>query len=151
MFARKYQRIAADYASKGAIFLEILGDETSESRVNCSSVLPHALLLPINYDVFCWPAAILCLAEGCAALCVAVCILLPHTLLKCRSDMLNCRAAHLLLEKGTTQLSSPVLVLPWINVRPIQGADTDQQNLAARHYHELQRLAERALLLCRSS
>ncbi|CAL5224555.1 g7257 [Coccomyxa viridis] len=32
MFARKYQRIAADYASKGAIFLEILGDETSESR-----------------------------------------------------------------------------------------------------------------------
>lgn len=41
MFARKYQRIAADYASKGAIFLEILGDETSETRVGCF-VLLHA-------------------------------------------------------------------------------------------------------------
>ena len=34
MFARKYQRIAADYASKGAVFLEILGDETAETRVS---------------------------------------------------------------------------------------------------------------------
>ena len=34
MFSRKYQRIAADYAAKGALFLEILGDETSETRVS---------------------------------------------------------------------------------------------------------------------
>ncbi|CAK0787660.1 hypothetical protein CVIRNUC_010882 [Coccomyxa viridis] len=32
MFSRKYQRIAADYGAKGALFLEILGDETSETR-----------------------------------------------------------------------------------------------------------------------
>lgn len=34
MFARKYARIAAEHASKGAVFLEILGDETSETRVS---------------------------------------------------------------------------------------------------------------------
>ena len=34
MFSRKYQRIAADYAAKDALFLEILGDETSETRVS---------------------------------------------------------------------------------------------------------------------
>ena len=34
MFSRKYQRIAADYGAKGALFLEILGDETSETRVS---------------------------------------------------------------------------------------------------------------------
>ena len=34
MFSRKYQRIAADYGAKGAMFLEILGDETSETRVS---------------------------------------------------------------------------------------------------------------------
>lgn len=45
MFARKYQRIASNYASKGAIFLEILGDETSETRVRSFPVLPLLLLL----------------------------------------------------------------------------------------------------------
>jgi hypothetical protein len=51
MFARKYQRIAADYASKGAVFLEILGDETAETRVSACSATPargygnHGMLL----------------------------------------------------------------------------------------------------------
>ena len=41
MFSRKYQRIAADYGAKGALFLEILGDETSETRVSTARPLQH--------------------------------------------------------------------------------------------------------------
>lgn len=33
MFARKYQRIAAEHSVKGAVFLEIMGDETLDTRV----------------------------------------------------------------------------------------------------------------------
>ncbi|KAK9905101.1 hypothetical protein WJX75_009610 [Coccomyxa subellipsoidea] len=32
MFARKYQRIAAEFTSKGAVFFEILGDESADTR-----------------------------------------------------------------------------------------------------------------------
>lgn len=35
MFARKYQRIAAEFTSKGAVFFEILGDESADTRVSC--------------------------------------------------------------------------------------------------------------------
>lgn len=48
MFSRKYQRIAADYGAKGALFLEILGDETSETRVSqpdSYSTAPHMACL----------------------------------------------------------------------------------------------------------
>ena len=51
MFSRKYQRIAADYGAKGALFLEILGDETPETRVSqpdCQNTLP-ALGLMVKF------------------------------------------------------------------------------------------------------
>ena len=34
MFGRKYERIAAEHLAEGTVFLEILGDETSETRVS---------------------------------------------------------------------------------------------------------------------
>ncbi|EIE19106.1 thioredoxin-like protein [Coccomyxa subellipsoidea C-169] len=32
MFARKYQRMAAEFSTQGAVFLEILGDESADTR-----------------------------------------------------------------------------------------------------------------------
>ena len=34
MFTRKYQRIAAEHRDKGAVFLEIMGDESADTRVS---------------------------------------------------------------------------------------------------------------------
>ncbi len=34
MFARKFQRLAEEHRERGAVFLEILGDETPETRVS---------------------------------------------------------------------------------------------------------------------
>jgi len=51
MFARKYQRIAAEHSSQGAVFLEILGDESADTRVSCFPVCLAGLLevwLPIK-------------------------------------------------------------------------------------------------------
>ena len=43
MFARKYERLAREYSSTDAVFLEILGDESSDTRVSTVCCTPaHA-------------------------------------------------------------------------------------------------------------
>jgi hypothetical protein len=49
MFARKYQRIAAEHAEEGAVFLEILGDESADTRVSYSSF--HLLAFVPKEDI----------------------------------------------------------------------------------------------------
>ncbi len=46
MFARKYQRMAAEFSTQGAVFLEILGDESADTRVcGILSFLPERAVL----------------------------------------------------------------------------------------------------------
>ena len=45
MFARKYQRLAAEHSGKGAVFLEIMGDETVETRVRSPTCSPTCMRL----------------------------------------------------------------------------------------------------------
>lgn len=53
MFARKYQRIAAEHCEEGAVFLEILGDKNNDTRVGrhfcwmCIITLDDATLLKL--------------------------------------------------------------------------------------------------------
>lgn len=44
MFTRKYQRIAAEHRDEGAVFLEIMGDESADTRVSARIQVNFGLL-----------------------------------------------------------------------------------------------------------
>lgn len=46
MFTRKYQRIAAEHRDEGTIFLEIMGDESADTRVTAPMPVPLGVILP---------------------------------------------------------------------------------------------------------
>lgn len=51
MFGRKFQRLAEEHAAKGAVFLEIMGDETLETRVSKADPV-HSSMHAVRHILF---------------------------------------------------------------------------------------------------
>ncbi len=59
MFTRKYQRIAAEHRDDGAVFLEIMGDESADTRVSARMRVTFDLLsLAACFTCILFPAVV---------------------------------------------------------------------------------------------